>query len=598
MSLFERARTFTAAGVLGPLELHVVSRLCRAVGFADPDVELGLAFAVRAPRVGHVGVDLRRVVVDSDAPLAWPSDRATWHARTVASPLVGAAHPFVHEGGLVVTRRYHAYQARIAAAFRARAATERIDPVALHKQLDGLFGAPRGGEPDLQRLAALVAVLRPLTVISGGPGTGKTYTVKKLLALLYQRHLAATGREPDVALAAPTGKAAARMKQAIGEDLDGIKPPRVRAFLRQQTPVTLHRLLGWDPRNPTRFRHDAARPLPHEIVVVDEASMIDVALLAKLVDAVRPEARLVLLGDRHQLASVEAGSALADLVSGTGPRGMRLPTELAARIREVDDMFAVVGLEDPAAPPFAGSLVQLSRPYRFGASTGVGRLAHAIGRGAADEAIALLRDPALTDVTLGPADDEAIAHAVREGYRPFVEAAARGAEPRVVLEAFERFRVLCAHRRGPRGVEGLRDLAARTLLAAYPEFAQVRPVLVTENAPEVGRWNGDVGVVLENRAWFLSGDVLERLEPARLPPHETPLAMTVHKAQGSQVDAVTLVLPERPSPIVTRELVYTAVTRARSVVRILGDEAVLREALGRTIERASALPSLLWGAAT
>ncbi|MBK7395305.1 MAG: exodeoxyribonuclease V subunit alpha [Myxococcales bacterium] len=596
MTLRVRAKSFVEAGVLGPLEVHVVERLAAAVGLVDDDVQLGLAFAVRAPRVGHVGVDLGTVAVDSELPLAWPADRAAWHARTAACALVGEDRPFVHVGGLVVTRRYHAYQARIASAFVARAKTTMVpDAAALHKQLDQLFGPPRGGEPDLQRLAALVAVLRPLTVISGGPGTGKTYTVKKLLALLESRHFAETGLQPRVALAAPTGKAAARMKQAIGEGLEKLKPPRVRAFLRQQTPVTLHRLLGWDPRNPTRFRHDAAHPLPHEIVVVDEASMIDLAMLAKLVDAVRPDARLILLGDRHQLASVEAGSALADLVSGTGPRGMRLPTELAARIREIDDMFAVIGLEDATAPPFAGGLVQLSRPYRFGASTGVGQLAHAIGRGDTAEALRLLHDPAIADVSLGRADEASIGAALRAGYRPFLEAATRGAEPRVVLDAFERFRVLSAHRKGRRGVEGLRELAGRVLYDEFPEARGTRPVLITENAPEVGRWNGDIGVVLGERAYFLGGEEVERLEASRLPPHEAPFAMTVHKAQGSQVDDVVLVLPERPSSILTRELIYTAVTRARVSVRILGDEAVLRAALSRTIERASALPALLWG---
>ncbi len=365
----------------------------------------------------------------------------------------------------------------------------------------------------------------------------------------------------------------------------------MRAFLRNLEPMTLHRLLGWNPRQPTRFRHGAENPLPFDLIVVDEASMIDIALMAKLMDAVRPETRLVLLGDRNQLASVEAGSVLADLVAGSGQNGLRLPPELAARIREVEDMFTVVGLEDPRAPAYSGGFVQLSRPYRFGASTGIGRLAHALAAGRVDDAICLLRDPAITDIQLIPYDKTTLSAATARGYEPFVTAAARGAKPEEVVALFERFRVLVAHRRGRRGVSGVGALVEEWL-ASQPSV-DARPVLITENDAVVSRGNGDVGVVLGDTAYFAGADGIETLARSRLPPYEAPWAMTVHKAQGSQADDVVFVLPERPSPIVTRELVYTAVTRARRSVLVVGDEAVLRDALSRTIERASALPTLL-----
>ncbi|MCK6527839.1 exodeoxyribonuclease V subunit alpha [Myxococcota bacterium] len=659
-----RVAPFVEAGVLDATDLHVVRILAPVFGEEDPEAMLGLAFAVRAPRLGHVGVDLvtlaARIAAEGAAgdaeaeaklgALPWPADAQDWRRRVAGSPLVGPPDaevlaPFVLHDGLVVTRRHFRYQQRLRDAVVARLSgpeTEGagLDVPLLREGLDRLFPPlPGEAEPDLQRLAALVAVLRPFTVITGGPGTGKTFTVKKVLALLLEQWESAHGRPPRVALAAPTGKAARRLEEALREGLEDMGiGGGTREWIRGLPATTLHRLLGFRPSNSTRFRHGPEDPLGADVVVVDEASMVDLALMCKLVEAVPACARLVLLGDRDQLASVEAGSVLADLTAGAGPAGMRLRPEFAARLRALDPAAPVEGRVDPAAPQLADGIVHLSRPRRFGAETGLGRLARAIAEGSPeslDQAVAWLGGAAgeggrpYPDLRLVPHGGEGFSdRALRwvvEGYGPYLSLLRAGPRPGQpveshhleVLRAFGSFRVLAAHRRGPLGVEGLNGTLGAALQAEIgapgersgpPSSTRGghyvgRPILVTENRYDVGRMNGDVGILVggarrgEVRAVFpgRAPDTVEYLDVARLPPHETVFAMTIHKSQGSQFAHPVVVLPARESPLLTRELVYTAITRAVSRVTVVGDAPLLRRALDVRVQRASSLGGMLWG---
>ena len=622
---------FVAAQVLAWVDVDAAALLAARYGEHDPEVILAAALANRAPRHGHTAIDLSTVELRSlraerrgaeeVEELALPADRADWVARVAASPLSrgpGAGDtPLVLRGALLYVDRYFAYEDQLRVALVRRFAEHRpvAEPALLERGLDALFGRSTEGADDRQRRAAEVALHRGLSVISGGPGTGKTWTVRNLLTLVYAQSVAAGHDTPRLALAAPTGKAAARvvesLRSGLGDHLvraagalpEGASVDGLRAFLEAAAPSTLHRLLGWRPDQPTRFRHDRNRPLPVDVLIVDEASMVDLALMAKLVAAVPPHARLVLLGDRHQLASVEAGSVLADLCGeGDGD----------------------VGVSD--------GVVFLTHSRRFGADSGIGRFASAAVEGRVGDALEVLEPWPGAGPGPMPPEGQVLDHGdigrfepgrrgelpgavkrlVVQGYRPYLERLRRGpvgGEPLEALHAdalkrFDRFRVLCAHRQGRLGVLGVGDtiqqaLEAEGLIRAAGPWWLGRPVLVTRNDYSVGRYNGDIGLVVrdDDGAWVVAfpgegGDV-RWLAPARLPEHQTVFAMTIHKSQGSEFDDVLVVLPERVSPVLTRELVYTGVTRAKRRVSVLGSEAVLRSGLSRRVQRASGLGQAL-----
>ncbi len=652
---------FYGAGALASVDVHVADQLGRLAGERDAGVLLALAFAVRAPRHGHICVDLR-LLKDEDvlpeqlkqveeaeeplAPLPWPEDRIAWEARVAQSPLVDAegrpdsARPFVLDGRLLYTRRYWHYQHRLAKVLIRRFGErcDVADPALLKTGLGGLFDAVEG--VDRQKLGAAMAVQRGFCVISGGPGTGKTYTVRNVLTLLWAQNTARRLVDDSVptlrvALAAPTGKAAARMKEAIGDKLDefliraqaalptGATVDDLSVFLTDLQPSTLHRLLRWNPANPTRFRHDEQDPVPYDVVVVDEASMVDFALMAKLALGVSPDARLILLGDRHQLASVEAGTVLADLCGSSTAQGLRLSSEFVAELAATSgiDLSADVAHTEGAGP--WDCIVQLNRSLRFKEGSGIGTFAKACLSidGDAAAAVSVPTDPSrFPDTQLLAHTDGALSKAAKDeitaGYRPYLErllAGPRTGESPVehhaaVLKAFDTFRVLCAHRRGALGVAGVNKETVHLLEVARIRGFRVRgvfwpgmPVLVRRNDYVVGRFNGDVGVVVKDADGELTvafpgeDDRVEYLAPSRLPEHQMVFAMTIHKSQGSEFEHAMVVLPGRPSPILTRELVYTGVTRAKLRMTMLGDPELLGAALKRTVRRASGLREELWG---
>ncbi len=615
---------FSAAGVLGVADVHVARCLSRLGGEDDEAVALAAALAVRAPRLGHVCVDIataaETTIAEVEAPVdipslpwpAWPE----WLARLSASPLVacGEAGPDDRPLRLVGTQlyldRYWRQERLVAADLRRRAAAvEPIDPAVLTDGLDRLFAAP-----DLARLAAAVAGQRRLSVIAGGPGTGKTTTVARLLALLAEQATAAGAPAPRLALTAPTGKAAARLQQAVHDQAPQLAVrPETRAYLLGLSASTVHRLLGWRPGSRSRFRHDATNRLPHDVVVVDETSMVSLSLMAKLLDAVRSDARVVLVGDPEQLASVEAGAVLGDIV-GPAAQGMRM--EPAWR----QALAATAGAEVPAgaAPPGASignGTVILRRVHRYGG--GIAALATAIQLGDEDGAVAALRrgheDVRWIEVDAAEAGGDAtrlapLRDAVIAAGR-LVYAAAAAGDAAEALARVGAWRVLCAHRRGPYGVEAWTERIERWLGEAIAGYAADgtwyvgRPVLVTENDYELGLYNGDTGAVIDGgegraAAVFERRGHVARLAPTRLRAVETVHAMTVHKSQGSQYAAVGLVLPEPASAILTRQLLYTGVTRAQQQVTVVGSEASVRAAVARPVARASGLAGLLWGTAS
>jgi exodeoxyribonuclease V alpha subunit len=581
-----------SAGYLSPLDAAFARTIARLGGERRAEVLLAAACASRQVGSGHVCLELRRLIAqkvlagEAGEPIPaprWPR-LEDWRRALAASPLVtmrtdptreGATEPrplVLDASDRLYLHRYWRHQEVLADALRARlSADEPIDEDLLRKGLARLFGpSPAGGRADLPRVAAETAVRRRFCVISGGPGTGKTTTVVKILALLAEQS-ERRGRRFRAELLAPTGKAAMRLAESIRSAKSGLAcRPEIRAAIPETT-RTIHRCLGAIGATGTRFRRGPRAPLDADLVLVDEASMVDLALMARLAAAVPAHARLVLLGDRHQLASVEAGSVLGDICAVE-----RSP------------------------------VVFLTESHRYAPASGIAALAEAIQRGDADAALAVLEGdehPDAARVDLGP-DGPAgalIADALR-GYRPYLDEADAAAR----LDAFGRFRILCAHRRGPHGVARMNDLVEEAIAEAGwidrrgPTYAG-RPLLVTRNDYALQLFNGDVGIVVQEpddpsrrRAVFRSGEgELRRLSPARLPPHETVFAMSIHKSQGSEFDEVAVVLAEPDSPLLSRELLYTAVTRSRRRVVLHASRAAVAAAVRRPVERSSGLRDAL-----
>jgi exodeoxyribonuclease V alpha subunit len=620
---------FNDAGVLAAADVHVALRLAAIANDRDDHVALATALAVRGPRLGHVYVDLATIgdtaTVESEdevdlSTLPWPTP-GEWAERLIGSPLVAvgeddpeAGLPLRLVGSALYLDRYWREERAVAAdllAF-AEAPPEAIRDDVLSEGLARLFvpDGIGGTEADArQRLAAATAVLRRFAVVAGGPGTGKTTTVARIIALLAEQAAAAGSPAPLVALAAPTAKAAARLQEAVHEE--GAKL-RVDDAIREQlgalTASTLHRLLGWLPSSHSRFRHNRTNRLPHDVVIVDETSMVSLSMMARLVEAVRPEARLVLVGDPGQLTSIEAGAVLGDIV---GPTGTSLPMRPAARER----LAAVTGEGIPATggrdAVIGDGIVVLDRVHRYG--EGIAEVADAIRRGDADGAIAALAAgvEGVTWIADDPAADAEsdVMRPVRDGAVAAARAVIQGAragDARDAIATLSTFRVLCAHRRGAHGVATWTERIERWLAATVPGFAGEgewyagRPLLVTENDYGLRLYNGDTGVVVTTpsgrlTAAFERRDEVAEFTPARLGAVETVYAMTIHKSQGSQFDTAVVLLPEPTSQILTRELLYTAVTRARARLVLVGPEETVRAAVARPVARASGLQWRLWG---
>lgn len=697
---------FNDASVLSAADVHVATRLAGLAADTDPAVTLAAALAVRAPRLGHVHVDLATIrqtaTVDADEPvdlsgLPWPAVD-DWTARVAASPLVAVGdedgedvRPLQLVGSWLYLNRYWREERQVAADLTSMASDPpgRVDVDVLGEGLGRLFAGATDGR---QCLAAASAVLSRLAVVAGGPGTGKTTTVARIVALLIEQAASSGSRPPLVALAAPTGKAAARLQEAVHEEAAELDiGEETREQLLRLRASTLHRLLGWRPGSHSRYRHDRGQRLPHDVVIVDETSMVSLSMMGRLVEAIRPGARLVLVGDPGQLASIEAGAVLGDVV---GPAATELqigperreqlaratgnalaadapssgeaeqkpvpepidakpaqqslldlldaPPDPPARAPKpgpteggiapghppaTDDsapgpepregrfgdgigsaQAADMGDGAPALGPDGASIgdgiVVLDRVHRFGG--GIAALAEAIRRGDADAVMELLTDPP-SEVRWIDADVSAAGAAlnpVREGATAAarrIAEAARAGDAHDAINALGSFRVLSAHRRGP---EGVATWTARIEgwiedeVGVEDRWYVGRPLLVTENDYELRLFNGDTGVVVQKDdrtvAAFERGGEIVEYSPNRLATVDTVYAMTIHKSQGSQFDTAAVLVPGASSRILTRELLYTAVTRARTGLLLAGTEEAIRAAVQRPIARASGLRSRLW----
>ncbi|MDX1605469.1 MAG: exodeoxyribonuclease V subunit alpha [Candidatus Competibacterales bacterium] len=600
-------------GAITDLDLHFTRFITARADGPGPELALGVCLASHWTGNGNVCVGLRTLAgqplfadrLEREPPLAPPLD--AWRRALRRSAVVGRPGDFqpliLDRRDRLYLYRYWDHERRLAADLlsRARIVDDPADDARLGAELERLFGASDERHVDWQRAAAAVALTRRLCVISGGPGTGKTHTVVRILALLLG---SAPANPLRIALAAPTGKAAARVQDSIRRSKATLDLPPPLAAMIPDRAQTLHRLLGPLPDG-VGFRHDRDRPLPLDVLIVDEASMIDLALMARLVEALPSAARLILLGDKDQLASVEAGAVLGDIcgrVPGPGPAFRQRLQRLAG---------ASLPAGRRSRSPLADCVVQLRHSRRFGSRSGIGRLARAVNRGDAGQALRILVDPATTDVgwqrLAGVSVNERLTLRLADGYGEYLRLLQEGAGADRISTAFDRFRVLCALRRGPFGVAELnrlieRELRRRRLIppAQTAPWYPGRPVLVTRNDYRLGLYNGDIGLTLPDaegrlRVRFAAPDGDQRmLAPGRLPAHETVYAMTVHKSQGSEFDRVLLILPPADSRALGRELLYTGITRARRRVELWASEAALRTAIGRRTERASGLEEALW----
>lgn len=604
---------FNTAEVIGAADVHTSRLICDLWEEPDDRVRLAVALVVRALRSGSVCLDITRLaelVIDTleDPPddLAWPepsgwADAIRRSAAVATGRSAAGGHPLRLVGDLLYLERYWRTEETVRQHLVSRQDATGVawgaglqpngapDPAATARarhELDTLFDDPDlpADEPHHQRLAAAMTGLSPITVIAGGPGTGKTTVVAKILAL----HHALRDRPPVVALAAPTGKAAARLEEAILQTMTGLGAPWSTTPVPHA--VTLHTLLGWMPGRTPRHRTD--NPLPHELVVVDEMSMVSLPQMAALLDAVRPDARLVLVGDPDQLASVDAGAVLAD-ITRAAPAA---PTAQLAALTEL------ASGDRPEALPTGAGVVTLQHTWRFGG--GIEELAGAIRTGDHDRVLGVLRGDA-EDVRLLPADAGLAASEMVELQRQVVTAgrrmyaAAVAGDALGALAALEEHRVLCAHRRGPFGVARWERQVhewLRGAIAGYDaagDFHPGLPIMVTDNDRDAGLYNGDTGVVVQTaqglRAAFARGGTPKLFTSLQLREIASVHAMTVHKSQGSQFQRITLVLPPVTSPLLTRELLYTAVTRASAGVDIIGSPEAVVRAVQRPANRASGL---------
>lgn len=656
-NLFALLDAWTERGWLRPLDRAFALFLKDQQPAADELVLLAAALASHQLGRGHVCLDLKAALAEPDATLSLPPEgeagaqlpsrpsellagisQASWEKRLRDSALVAdgaGSTPLVLRDGRLYLRRYWQYGEQVAGSILHRLEHRFPTPANLAERLDQLFNplrSPREREKSgihWQSVAAAIAAGSAFSVISGGPGTGKTTTVVQLLGLLQGLALEA-GNKLRIRLAAPTGKAAARLTESIGRAIG-----KLPENLRDQMPTevtTLHRLLGSRP-DTRHFVHTAQNPLHVDLLAVDEASMIDLEMMAALLAALPANARLILLGDKDQLASVEAGSVLGDICRNADRPGYR--PETTAWIAEN------TGYD---LKPFGGDgnlldqhIVVLRKSHRFGKDSGIGTLARAVNAGHSEGVSAVWNRGFgdIAQVALEDIEDEAFARLVLAGrtgashqagdagapvgYRAYllgVKAGPRDNESetdwlRSVLETFDRFQLLTPLRKGPWGVEGLNrktaDILYRAALIKCREgWYPGRPVLVTRNDYSLGLMNGDIGIFLpvsdENapgkksmRVVFPMADgTLKKVLPSRLHDVETVYAMTVHKSQGSEFEHTALVLPDSMNPVLSRELVYTGITRARRWFTLAGPRLdLLGEAVRRRTHRASGLGDLL-----
>jgi exodeoxyribonuclease V alpha subunit len=610
-----------ASGFFGEIDIHFAKFILKLSGNTDPEVFVAAALVSRATGMGDICLDLSVVceagmIENRDSHLSFPCPSlASWSSKLESSPAVGRPgdrKPLVLDPqNRLYLYRYWEYEQNLAKVVKSRstAAVDDLDPGQLKAALNRLFPQEDQDAIDWQKVAAFSAAFNRFCVIAGGPGTGKTFTIARILALILEL---SEGAALNVQLAAPTGKAAARLKEAINASRKDLNcSGAVKAAIPDDV-ATIHRMLKTIPGSPY-FRHNAENPLKADIVLVDEASMVDLALMSKLVQAVPESARLILVGDRDQLASVEAGSVLGDICDHKTIHGFSKAFSTAfaectgTDLGEFSTPSSVEkGLQD--------SIVILKKSYRFPETSGIGGLSQAVRDGNAEGAFKSLEDD--DDRTVEWVDTESsqalygfLSRKIVQGYSPYL----KRQDPLEALLALNRFKILCAVKEGPFGVNTINRLTEQVLSqkrlikpssAIENPWYHGRPVLITANDYRLGLFNGDIGIMMSSTGeqggqlethFQAAADTVRSVSPFRLSSYESAYAMTVHKSQGSEFDEIVLILPDKDNPIIARELIYTGLTRARKKIVVCAQRPIIRQAIKRRIVRTSGLREALWG---
>ena len=533
----------------------------------EPSAWLSLAIKCLCEKLanGHTCFDLE--MSGEELP---PADE--WAEKLRGSGVVGIpgqiAPLILDSRNCLYFYRYHFYEQRLASLIFARSQiTSDVDTVLIREILDDLF-VSHEPLPNMQKVAAAIAASKHLCILTGGPGTGKTSALARIIVLLLR--ISATSLR--IKLAAPTGKAARRMQESLcasllQSDKFGILPAGI-----PDKAVTLHSLLG-ARMDGSGFIHDSEHPLDCDVLIIDEASMIDLALMYRVMDALPTSSRLILLGDRNQLASVEAGAVLGEIADEGG-----------FDLEHCADILAMTGESlDPGfnPNPLSQCHIALSHNYRFKADSGIGELCRAVNAGEFDKVKAILDDPAYPDVAAMEWKGwHVLENIIQKNYKDYTDVILQG-DVLSAFRAFSRFRVLCAHREGEVGVMGANAAIEEILfqsgqIAARSGFYAGRPIMILQNEASLHLLNGDIGITLKDREGMLrvcfeaSDGAIRWLSPGRLPPHETAWSMTIHKSQGSEFDSVLMLLPAKMSPVMTRSLLYTGISRARNGFMLYG----------------------------
>lgn len=606
-SIMTQLKTLQEQGVLKDIDLE----LCRFLqdrhdNIAD-EVLLSACFLSYLYRQGDVCLLFEKYageLIFEDADLKAP-DLESWIRALSESAIVGVPGDFkpliLDQGNRLYLHKLWHYEKSLADELihRSKQQADEIDIDQLEDGLDRLFPNSDPKQVDWQKVAAAKSVRNKLSIISGGPGTGKTSTVVRILALLLEQSHE-DGKNPTIALAAPTGKAAARLKDSINsakQDLD--ISDAIREAIPEQT-TTLHQLLG-ARRHSSVFRYNEENPVPYDIVVVDEASMVDQALMSKLLNALLDDTRLILLGDKDQLASVEAGAVLGDICS---MNYNQFSQEAAYWLQKLALEIPKENITEHPQP-LTDHITLLTKSYRFRAGSGIAQLAESVNAGNADQSMDVLESKNFDNVGMNVLSDQmSLQDLLRDKITGYFERIIQSENNEKALDTFNEFRILSAHRRGPLGVEYLNQyveqiLRKQQLISKYEQWYPGKPVIVNVNDYTLGLYNGDTGVCLrdpdgELKVYFRHGDSVRGIAPARLADHSTAFSLTVHKSQGSEFDDLLFVLPDKPSKVLSRELIYTAITRARTSITILGRKSILRQGINKKLERSSGLRLRMW----